>query len=84
MMHGPIITFDAVMREPLPPIDWLVEGVLANGDRAVFFAEFGAFKTWSLLDLGLHIVDVRFGRAIAADIAHRLEYQGTGWLFNVW
>src|SRR5438105_11695500 len=36
------------------------------------------------LDLGLHIVDVRFGRAIAAEIARRLEYQGTGWLTNVW
>lgn len=36
------------------------------------------------LDLALHIVDERFGRATAADIAHRLEYQGTGWTTNVW
>jgi hypothetical protein len=55
MLRGTIITFDEVMREPLPSIDWLVEGILANGDRAVFYAEFGAFKTWSLIDLGLHI-----------------------------
>src|SRR5207247_8216007 len=55
LMHGPIITLDAVMREPLPPIDWLVEGILANGDRAVVYAEYGAMKTWSLLDLGLHV-----------------------------
>jgi len=54
-MRGTIITFDEVMREPLPPIDWLVEGVLANGDRAVVYAEYGAMKTWSLLDLGLHV-----------------------------
>jgi len=50
-----IITLDTVMRTPLPPIDWLVEGVLANGDRAVVYAEYGAFKSWSLLDLGMHI-----------------------------
>jgi hypothetical protein len=53
--RGHIITLDGVMRTSLPPIDWLVEGVLANGDRAVVYAEYGAFKSWSLLDLGMHI-----------------------------
>jgi hypothetical protein len=53
--RGPVITLDGVMGTPLPPIDWLVEGVLANGDRGVFYAEYGAFKTWSLIDLGMHI-----------------------------
>jgi hypothetical protein len=53
--RSPVIALDSVMRTALPPIDWLVEGVLANGDRAVFYAEYGAFKTWSLLDLGMHI-----------------------------
>ena len=52
---APIISLDTVMRTPLPPIDWLVEGVLANGDRAVVYAEYGAFKSWSLLDLGMHV-----------------------------
>jgi transcriptional regulator GlxA family with amidase domain len=36
------------------------------------------------LDLALHIVDARFGRTVAAEIARRLEYQGTGWMTNVW
>jgi len=36
------------------------------------------------LDLALHIVDTRFGRAAAADIARKLEYQGKGWITNVW
>jgi transcriptional regulator GlxA family with amidase domain len=36
------------------------------------------------LDLALHIVDERFGRTTAANVAHRLEYQGTGWMTNVW
>ena len=40
--QGRIITLDTVMRTPLPPIDWLVEGVLANGDRAVVYGVRGA------------------------------------------
>lgn len=36
------------------------------------------------LDLALHIVDRRFGRATAREIARRLEYQGSGWLTNAW
>jgi transcriptional regulator GlxA family with amidase domain len=36
------------------------------------------------IDLALHIVDARFGRAEAGEIARRLEYQGTGWITNVW
>jgi transcriptional regulator GlxA family with amidase domain len=36
------------------------------------------------LDLALHVVDQRFGRATAGEIARRLEYQGTGWITNVW
>jgi hypothetical protein len=43
------------MREQVSPIDWLVKGFLVNGDRAVVFAEYGALKSWSLLDLGLHV-----------------------------
>jgi len=36
------------------------------------------------LDLALHIVDTHFGRATADEVAHRLEYQGNGWITNVW
>jgi transcriptional regulator GlxA family with amidase domain len=34
------------------------------------------------LDLALHIVDLRFGRAVAEKTATQLEYQGTGWITN--
>lgn len=34
------------------------------------------------IDLALHMVDVRFGRAVAEKTATRLEYQGTGWITN--
>ena len=36
------------------------------------------------IDLALHIVDARFGRATATEIARRLEYKGDGWITNVW
>jgi len=55
MSLGPIIPFESIMQTPLPPIDWTVEGLLATNDRAVVYAEYGAMKTWSLLDLGLHV-----------------------------
>jgi len=34
------------------------------------------------IDLALHMVDIRFGRAVAEKTATQLEYQGTGWLTN--
>jgi transcriptional regulator GlxA family with amidase domain len=34
------------------------------------------------IDLALHMVDLRFGRAVAEKTATQLEYQGTGWLTN--
>jgi transcriptional regulator GlxA family with amidase domain len=34
------------------------------------------------MDLGLHIIDLRFGREIAKRTADRLEYRGAGWITN--
>jgi transcriptional regulator GlxA family with amidase domain len=34
------------------------------------------------IDLALHMVDLRFGRAVAEQTAITLEYQGAGWLTN--
>lgn len=36
------------------------------------------------LDLALHIVDTRYGRETASELARRLEYPGTGWMTNKW
>jgi transcriptional regulator GlxA family with amidase domain len=36
------------------------------------------------LDLALHIVDQRYGRAAAQAVAARLEYKGEGWINNAW
>jgi len=37
--------------EPRPPIEWIVEGVIAAGTVSVFFGDAGCKKTWALLDM---------------------------------
>lgn len=51
----PLVPFEAIMRDPLPPIDWLVDPLIARGDRVVVYGEFGSMKSWLLLHLGLHM-----------------------------
>jgi transcriptional regulator GlxA family with amidase domain len=34
------------------------------------------------IDLALHVVDLYFGRAVAANTARYMEYEGTGWIDN--
>ncbi len=50
-----LISFESIVKEPLPPIDWEVEPLVAKGDRVVVYGEFGAMKSWLLLDLALHL-----------------------------
>ena len=50
-----LIIYRTIMQEHLPPIDWLVEGMIANGDRVIVYGEPGSYKSWLLLHLGLHI-----------------------------
>ena len=50
-----LISLEKVMTEDPPPITWVVESILAKGDRMVLFGEFGSMKSWLLLDLGLSI-----------------------------
>jgi hypothetical protein len=55
--HGPLplISFDTIMREPLPQVDWLVGSLVAQGDRVIVYGEFRSMKSWLLLHLGLHL-----------------------------
>lgn len=50
-----LITYRTIMQENLPPIDWLVEGMIASGDRVIVYGEPGSYKSWLLLHLALHI-----------------------------
>jgi integrase len=54
-LSGRLIAFDTIMKETLPPIDWLVEPLVPHGGRVVLYGEFGCMKSWVLLHLGLHI-----------------------------
>ena len=36
--------------EPLPPIDWIIEGLISPGSLNIFFGEAGTKKTFALLD----------------------------------
>jgi RecA-family ATPase len=50
-----LVSFDTIMREPLPPIDWLVEPLIPRQSRTIVFGEYRSMKSWTLLDLSLHI-----------------------------
>ncbi len=51
----PLVSFQDVMTQDLPPIDWLVTNLIANQDRVVLYGEPGAMKSWLLLHLAVHI-----------------------------
>jgi RecA-family ATPase len=39
--------------QPLPPVDWIVEGLISAGSVNIFYGEGGSKKTWALLDMGV-------------------------------
>lgn len=51
----PLLSFQQIMKEPLLPVDWLVEPMIANGDRVIVYGQFGSLKSWLLLHLGLSL-----------------------------
>jgi hypothetical protein len=54
-LAGRLISFQIIMKDPLPPIDWLVESLFPHGERTLLYGEWGSMKSWLLLHLGLHI-----------------------------
>ena len=50
-----LISFKHIITEPLPPIPWIVEPFLAEGDRLLLFGEYRSLKSWILPHLGLHL-----------------------------
>ncbi len=50
-----LVSFESIMQDPIPPINWLVQSLISTGTRTVVFGEFGSMKSWALLDLSLHI-----------------------------
>jgi len=55
MRDVPLISYQTIMGEPLPEVEWTVEPLIATGSRVVLYGEFGSMKSWVLLHLALHI-----------------------------
>ena len=51
----PLISLQTILQEPLLPVEWLVEPLIAKGNRVVVYGEFGSMKSWLLLHLALHL-----------------------------
>lgn len=51
----PLLSFHDIIKDTLPPVDWLIEPIIANGDRVVVYGQFGSLKSWLLLHLGLSV-----------------------------
>ncbi|UVT21131.1 MAG: AAA family ATPase [Nitrospira sp.] len=51
----PLVLFAKIMESELAPVEWVIEPVIAKGDRVIIYGEYGSMKSWLLLDMGLHI-----------------------------
>lgn len=54
-LRGRLLSFEKIISEPLPPIEWVIESLIPHHNRVVVYGEFGTKKSWLLLDIGLHI-----------------------------
>ena len=50
-----LISVQNIIRNPLPSVVWIVQPIVAQGERVLLYGEFGALKSWLLLHMGLHI-----------------------------
>lgn len=48
-----LLRFHELVSEEPPPVDWLIEGLLARGRLGMLVGDPGCGKTWLLADLGL-------------------------------
>ena len=51
----PLIYQQEIREQPLLPVCWDIEPLIARGDRVVFFGEFATFKTFLMQSLALHL-----------------------------
>jgi putative intracellular protease/amidase len=70
--HGAYVTF----QHEFPAVTLVKNMRYVQSDPVVFTS--GGLS--SGIDLALHIVELYFGRDVAADTARTMEYEGTGWM----
>ena len=50
-----LTSLQRIVTEPIPRLTWDVEGLLVRGDRCVIYGEWGTYKTFLAVSLGLHL-----------------------------
>ncbi|CAI4032311.1 hypothetical protein DNFV4_02740 [Nitrospira tepida] len=50
-----LLDVQTIIDGELPAVDWVVDRLIAKGDRVLVYGEPGSLKSWLMLDLGLHI-----------------------------
>ena len=51
----PLVSYENLLTMPLEPIPWLVEPLIATGDRVIVYGAWGSYKSWVLASLALHL-----------------------------
>jgi hypothetical protein len=50
-----LINHRRIIDEPIKKVDWLIEPLIAKGDKVLIYGAWGSFKTWALMHLALHL-----------------------------
>ena len=50
-----LISHRRIIDEPIPQVNWLIEPLIATGDRTLMYGAWGSYKTWALMHLALHL-----------------------------
>ena len=54
--HSSLLHLSDILTHPILPITWDIVHFLPSRRRCVIYGEYGALKTWLLLDMALHLV----------------------------
>lgn len=74
MSLGRILTYDEIVSQELPPVDWLIHGLVAVNDRCVIYGEWSSFKSWVALDMLLHLAAGRNWQGFGVKRRYRCVY----------
>ena len=54
---NPLLSYQTIAESPELPVNWDVEGLLVHGDKCVVYGEWGAYKSFLLYHLALHLAE---------------------------
>ena len=50
-----LLSLPSILQETETPVEWDLVNLIVHGDRAVFYGEWGAYKSFLLYHLALHL-----------------------------